>query len=184
LTDNEDIRMRLAGALGLLVVGSLTAACASGGAIPEPFPTPREKARIPAAAATAVGTTGTPLPADGYAIVGTALDLRGSPYRDGGSDPSGFDCSGFVEYVFGRHGIAVPRTVTDLYRTGRDVLPNDLQAGDLVFFTTTAPGPTHVGMSIGGDEFVHAPSSAGLVRVEHLSARYWAARFIGARRLL
>jgi cell wall-associated NlpC family hydrolase len=89
-----------------------------------------------------------------------------------------------VEYVFGRHGIAVPRTVTDLYRTGRDVLPNALQAGDLVFFTTTAPGPTHVGMSIGGDEFVHAPSSAGLVRVEHLSARYWAARFIGARRLL
>jgi cell wall-associated NlpC family hydrolase len=86
--------------------------------------------------------------------------------------------------VLSQHGVAVPRTVSDLFRTGREIAPNDLQAGDLVFFSTTAPGPTHVGMAIGGDEFVHAPSSAGVVRVERLSARYWAARFIAARRVL
>jgi cell wall-associated NlpC family hydrolase len=85
--------------------------------------------------------------------------------------------------VFGVHGIAVPRTVTDLYRTGREVSTNDVRAGDLVFFSTTSPGPTHVGMAIGGDEFVHAPSSAGVVRVERLSGRYWAPRFIAARRV-
>jgi cell wall-associated NlpC family hydrolase len=177
--------MRPASTLALAVLTSWCAACASTGAVPEPFPVPGGRPR-PAASTqpVAVATTGSAMPADGYAIAGTALGLRGSPYRDGGADPSGFDCSGFVEYVFGQHGVSVPRTVTDLYRAGRDVSPQDLQPGDLVFFTTTAPGPTHVGMAIGGDEFVHAPSSAGVVRVERISGGYWARRFVGARRLL
>jgi cell wall-associated NlpC family hydrolase len=124
------------------------------------------------------------IPADGYSIAGTALSLRGTPYRDGGADPRGFDCSGFVEYVFAQHGISVPRTVDELYRAGTDVKKMmDIQAGDLVFFNTTGQGATHVGMSIGGDEFVHAPSSAGAVRVERMSAAYWSSRFVGARRL-
>jgi cell wall-associated NlpC family hydrolase len=63
-------------------------------------------------------------------------------------------------------------------------MPRDLQPGDLVFFSTTAPGPSHVGMSIGGDEFIHAPSTAGVVRVERLSGTYWAPRFVGARRIM
>ena len=180
--------MRLPLAAGLLILLAATTGCATStgmGPVPEPFPTPGGSARRrPASVPNAVATTGHPLPADGYAIVGTALDLRGSPYRDGGSDPKGFDCSGFVEYVFGQHGITVPRTVTDLYRTGRDVAFNDLQPGDLVFFSTTAPGPTHVGMVVGGGQFVHAPSSSGVVRVERWSAGYWAARLIGARRVL
>ena len=177
--------MRPTSTLVLVVVSSWCAACASTGAVPEPFPTPGGRPRpAPASQPVAVATTGSAKPADGYAIAGTALDLRGSPYRDGGADPTGFDCSGFVEYVFGQHGVAVPRTVTDLYRAGRDVSPQDLQPGDLVFFSTTAPGPTHVGMAIGGDEFVHAPSSAGVVRVERISGAYWARRFVGARRLL
>ena len=58
-----------------------------------------------------------------------------------------------------------------------------LEAGDLVFYATEAPGPSHVGMVVGGDEFVHAPSSRGDVRVERMSSRYWAARYVGARRL-
>ena len=58
-----------------------------------------------------------------------------------------------------------------------------IAAGDLLFFSTVAAGPTHVGIALGGDEFVHAPSSAGVVRVEHLSAAYWSQRFIGARRV-
>jgi cell wall-associated NlpC family hydrolase len=119
----------------------------------------------------------------GYAIAGTALSLRGRPYRDGGADPAGFDCSGFVYYVFSQHGVPVPRTVGEQFRAGRTVDPGTLEPGDLVFFTTTAPGASHVGMSIGGDEFVHAPSHAGNVRVERLSGPYWAPRFVGARRV-
>jgi cell wall-associated NlpC family hydrolase len=122
--------------------------------------------------------------ADAYAISGTALALRGAPYRNGGADPSGFDCSGFVWYVFAQHGLAVPRTVSDLYRAGTHVDAADLRAGDLLFFDTlNAHAATHVGISIGGDEFVHAPSSAGQVRVERLGSTYWAPRFLEARRV-
>jgi cell wall-associated NlpC family hydrolase len=119
-----------------------------------------------------------------YGITGTALSLRGAPYRDGGSDPSGFDCSGFVQYVFTQNGVRVPRTVTEQFRAGRDVDPPAMEPGDLVFFTTVTSGASHVGISIGGDEFVHAPSGAGQVRVERLSAPYWSTRFVGARRVL
>jgi len=120
---------------------------------------------------------------DGYAIAGTALGLRGTPYRNGGSDPSGFDCSGFVWYVFGQHGIRVARTVGDQFREGVDVSAEAPQPGDLLFFNTQGPGASHVGMAIGGDEFVHAPSSRGEVRVERMSAPYWSSRYVGARRL-
>ena len=171
--------MRLLPLVTLTFAAALVGGCASTG-VPEPFPTPgpRPARRGP----EPVGTTGSTLPADGYSIAGTALSLRGSPYRNGGADPRGFDCSGFVEYVFAQHGISVPRTVGELYLAGTDVSLNDLQAGDLVFFSTTAPGPSHVGMSIGGNEFVHAPSEAGVVRVERLSAAYWGPRLIGAKR--
>jgi len=118
----------------------------------------------------------------GYAIAGTALSFRGAPYLNGGHSPGGFDCSGFVYYVFGQHGIVLPRTVSEQYRSGFDA-GDRLEAGDLVFFSTVAPGASHVGILIGGDEFVHAPSSAGQVRVERLSASYWATRYVGARRV-
>jgi cell wall-associated NlpC family hydrolase len=117
-------------------------------------------------------------------VTSTALALRGAPYRNGGSDPSGFDCSGFVRYVFTQHGVVVPRTVTEQFHAGRQVDGAQIEPGDLVFFSTVAPGATHVGIAIGGDEFVHAPSGAGQVRVERMSAPYWATRFIGARRVL
>jgi cell wall-associated NlpC family hydrolase len=120
----------------------------------------------------------------GYGVAGTALSLRGAPYRNGGSDPGGFDCSGFVKYVFGQNGVAVPRTVTDQYRAGRQVPGPQVEPGDLLFFSTVGPGASHVGIAIGGDEFVHAPSSTGEVRVERMSASYWATRFVGARRVL
>jgi cell wall-associated NlpC family hydrolase len=104
------------------------------------------------------------------------------PYRNGGTDPSGFDCSGLVQYVFAEEGIALPRTVGEQFHSGQPIKSDELEPGDLVFFTTVAPGASHVGIAIGGDEFVHAPSSNGEVRVEHLSASYWARRFVGARR--
>jgi peptidoglycan endopeptidase LytE len=120
---------------------------------------------------------------EGYAIAGTALSFRGAPYRTAGSGPSGFDCSGLVWYVFGQHGIQVPRTVAQQYHVGSRIDTRDLRAGDLVFFNTTGAGPSHVGISIGGDEFVHAPAGSGQVRVERLGAAYWKDRFVGARRI-
>jgi hypothetical protein len=172
-----------------LAVSTLAAACAStggpGGAVPRPFPIPGDErqARTPPPARPQ------PTPedvVDSYALVGTALSLRGVPYLNGGGDPQGFDCSGFTQYVFAQHGVSLPREVRDQFGQGRSVKPGELDAGDLLFFTTVAtstPGPTHVGIAIGGDQFVHAPSSTGVVRVERLSAGYWSARYLGARRL-
>ncbi len=168
----------------LLLTAVLAGGCASRGGVPQPFPRPGGAARIPPSAPAAVGTSGTTLTADGYAVAGTALGLRGAPYRNGGADPRGFDCSGFIEYVYAQHGVRVPRTVLELFETGEPVPADALESGDLLFFSTTAPGATHVGLSIGGDEFVHAPSTSGVVRVERLRAGYWGARFIGARRIL
>ena len=90
----------------------------------------------------------------------------------------------FTRYVFDQHGVRLPRLAADQYRVGAEVAPGDLRPGDLVFFSTTAPGPSHVGLVIGGDEFVHAPSQRGEVRVERLSQRYWTRRYIGARRIV
>jgi cell wall-associated NlpC family hydrolase len=160
----------------------------AAGPVPAGSKTPAPGARNPASPATlgiaeAIPPGLTIGPADFYALVGTALDLRGSPYRDGGSDPRGFDCSGFTQYVFARHGVAIPRATRDQFKLGKTVDSDDLEPGDLLFFTTTAPGASHVGIAVGTDQFVHAPSSSGVVRVERLTSGYWSQRFIGAKRI-
>ena len=176
------------------------AACASSGATPRPFPTPgggrsaappaRPTPAIPpppdGATVPPTGDVTIPLPPgaiDGYALAGTALALRGTPYVNGGADPSGFDCSGFTQYVFARYGLALPREVREQYRVGKSIKAEDLAPGDILFFSTTEPGPSHVAIALGGDQFVHAPSSTGVVRVEHLSSSYWSPRYLGARRV-
>ena len=108
---------------------------------------------------------------------------RGIPYRNGGSDPSGFDCSGFVQWVFAQNGIQLPREVHDQYDAGQKIDLRDVQPGDLLFFETVTRGASHVGVAVGGDQFVHAPSSKGVVRIERFTAGYWAMRFVGARRV-
>jgi len=189
LTEKLKERLTQLVALGLLALSTLVGGgCASTGAVPQPFPRPGGPAlRSPAAPDV---PTHTATVADGYAIAGTALGLRGTPYRNGGSDPSGFDCSGFIWYVFGQYGIHVARTVSEQFREGIEVNTGPVEAGDLLFFNTSStgsnirtPDASHVGMAIGGDEFVHAPSSRGEVRVERLSAPYWASRYVGARRI-
>jgi cell wall-associated NlpC family hydrolase len=115
-------------------------------------------------------------------VLETALSLLGSPYLNGGADPSGFDCSGFVAFVFGQHGVALPRTVESQARVGEDVAAP--AAGDLVFFRTSGRAISHVGIALGPDRFIHAPSSRGVVRIELLGAPYWAQRFAEARRVL
>ena len=195
--------------LRLLAVVSFAAslaACASSGVVytPKPFPMPGGggPVAIPAPAETGSATAIPPgaahppsMPAgpsvvepptgsaDGYALSGTALSLRGAPYRNGGVDPAGFDCSGFVRYVYQQHGVAIPREVREQFRVGKTVDRDRIEPGDLVFFSTVAPGASHVGIVIGGDQFVHAPSERGVVRVENLSSQYWASRFIGAKRV-
>ena len=156
-----------------MVCAALAAGCASSGAVPSPFPRPGSPEPLAGGVSSA----------DSGALVGTALSLRGAPYRNGGSDPSGFDCSGFVAYVFAQQGLFLPRTVSEQFDQGRRVHPSTLAAGDLIFFSTVAPGPSHVGIAISQDEFVHSPSSSGVVRVEALRASYWASRLIGVRRV-
>jgi cell wall-associated NlpC family hydrolase len=77
----------------------------------------------------------------------------------------------------------MPRDVRQQFSVGQEVDPRGIAAGDLLFFTTVAPGASHVGIAVGGNQFVHAPSSNGVVRVESLSAQYWSNRFVGARRV-
>ena len=187
----------------LILLAVLATGCASTGAVPRPFPGgPQAGAReaplpggtpgtsTPATPAPEVPAPATPPPttlpgsADGYALAGTALSLRGAPYRFEGTNPSGFDCSGFVQYVYQQYGHALPREVREQFRKGKKVDAGGLEPGDLVFFTTVAPGASHVGIAIGGDQFVHAPSERGVVRVEQLSSAYWRTRFIGAKRVL
>ena len=149
----------------LLLLASLACACASTGAVPRPFPIPGgtnppgQRAQVTVEVTSAV---------DGYSVSSTALSLRGVPYRNGGSDPQGFDCSGFVQYVYNQHGRKIPRDVGQQFGLGHEVDAGALEPGDLVFFTTVAPGASHVGIVVGGDQFVHAPSSTGVVRVEKL----------------
>ena len=162
--------------LVLIIVGA-SAGCASSNARPRPFPgapeppAAEEREKPPAAGV------------DGALIVETALSFRGVPYRTGGTDPSGFDCSGLVQYVFRQHGVALPREVREQAELGSKVRLAGIEAGDLIFFSTTANGPSHVGISIGGDQFVHAPSARGVVRVERFSAVYWSSRIVGVRRV-
>ncbi len=125
-----------------------------------------------------------PLPAAGETVAETAIGWVGVPYRNGGSDPSGFDCSGFVQYVFGELGIRLPRGVEEQLRAGRHVGEDVIAAGDLVFFATTGTGASHVGIASGPDAFVHSPSTGGQVRVDRLSAPYWSKRFLEARRIV
>lgn len=161
--------------LVVLGLAATTAACASSGATPRPFPSPSTPP-----ATTAARPRGEAL---GHRLAATALEFRGVPYRNGGTSPTGFDCSGLVRYVLARHGLEVPRQTREQYTAGRRIGRNDLRAGNLVFFSTVASGASHVGIALDDDEFVHAPSSRGVVRVERLSTEYWRSRFIGARRV-
>jgi len=195
--DTVDVIYRTRGShwrsAAVLALAACSGACASTGAVPRPFPTPGGAAppaalgapsAPPASTAPSAPSSSSPGSGfDGYALAGTALALRGTPYRNGGADPSGFDCSGLTQFVFAQYGLSLPREVREQYRVGKSVTPKNLAPGDILFFATTDPGPSHVAIAIGGDQFVHAPSSTGVVRVERLSSSYWSPRYLGARRL-
>ena len=179
--------------LGIFVAASmLGGACAStriSGPAPLPFPgavTPHPTNP------SAVATTSAVPAAQIARLLELALALRGTPYLLGGDSPAtGFDCSGFVRYVFTDQGIEVPRTVREQFAYGRKIGDRDIQPGDLLFFATESRGATHVGIAIdaanapgaAGHPFIHAPGESGVVRIETLETRYWQSRFVGARRL-
>jgi cell wall-associated NlpC family hydrolase len=111
-----------------------------------------------------------------------ALQQVGAAYRYGGASPAGFDCSGLVQYSYREAGMKVPRTTSQLWHTAGAIPYNDLQAGDLLFFRFDGK-LSHVGIYLGDEEFVHAPSSGRSVSVESLDAEYYRRALIGAGRL-
>ncbi|WP_156793184.1 NlpC/P60 family protein [Fictibacillus macauensis] len=114
-------------------------------------------------------------------LVSTAKRYMGVPYRWGGQSPNGFDCSGYIGYVFNKAtGKKLPRTVSDLYRKGKRV--SSPKVGDVVFFHTYKSGASHAGIYIGNSNFIHSASSYG-VSVSSLHNSYWGPRYLGAREL-
>ena len=117
-------------------------------------------------------------------IIATAKKYVGVPYVWGGETPGGFDCSGFVQYVFKQNGISLSRTVVTQYRHGYAVAKTSLQPGDLVFFqNTSGSGLSHIGIYIGNNQFIHASSSKG-VTISSLTNTYWASHYHSGRRVL
>jgi cell wall-associated NlpC family hydrolase len=126
-------------------------------------------------------------PASGrvQSVLSRAFALLGTPYRWGGTSPDGgFDCSGLVGYVFRNAlGVELPRVSRDMAQTGAAVERSQLNAGDLVFFSTHSRGVDHVGIYIGDGKFLHAPRTGRDVTVSNLDTGYWNGKFIQARRV-
>jgi cell wall-associated NlpC family hydrolase len=198
--------------IAVMAALALSSGCATTGAVPRPFPgaigatnatgakgaepapnapdapIARDAPIAPTAPIAPIAPVAPDLLArrfDGRAIAQFALGFRGVPYRLGGADPGGFDCSGLVQYVFAQYGISVPRIVEQQYEIGDTIRPAEIKPGDLIFFNTNkrGDGASHVAIAIGQDSFVHAPNSSGVVRIETLGSAYWGTRYVGARRI-
>jgi len=128
-------------------------------------------------AATPEGSTVAPPNVHG-GVVGIAMRYLGVPYVWGGSTPRGFDCSGLVSYVFAQIGVSLPHSSYSQFGMGTAVSISELQPGDLVFFT----GASHVGIYIGGGQFIHAPHTGDVVKISSLSG-YYSSNFAGGRRI-
>lgn len=117
-------------------------------------------------------------------IIATAKNYLGIPYVWGGTTTRGFDCSGYLNFVFNKHGVSLPRTVSEIYKVGTSVSKDNLQVGDLVFFETYKKGASHAGIYIGNNQFIHAGTVGGVQISSINDPYYWKARYIGAKRIL
>ncbi len=124
-------------------------------------------------------------PSPNRILANAALDHLGVKYKFGGTEPdTGFDCSGLITYVAEKSlGLKLPRRSRDLARLGQAVDRSELRIGDLVFFNTLGSRFSHVGIYLGDQQFVHAPRSGAVVRIESMNTSYWQKRYNGARRL-
>ena len=154
----------------LLALGALATGC---GGPPPPAP----PGAAPPAMRSAPPGTGRQIAADALAYVGT-------PYRRGGMDGGGMDCSGLVGRVYLDHGVPLPRTAEEIAKVGDPVPRGQLAPGDIVVFTIAGDQPSHVGIYVGGDSFVHAPGRGDRVRTGDLASEYFRTRFRGGRRML
>ena len=116
-------------------------------------------------------------------LISVAQEYIGVPYLFGGSTPSGFDCSGFVQFAAKAAGLVLPRSADEQYHMGRSVSRSQMQPGDLVFFSTYTDGVSHSGIYLGGDRFISSTSSRGVV-IDSLSEGYWSDCYVGAKRLI
>lgn len=182
-----DASRRLAGLrllrLALVLGGSATLGAGLGGCAGS---SARRQPRLAAPPPARPRSDDLPGTDTGVEVVVRAMGLIGVPYQWGGNDPrEGFDCSGLVTHVFREAtGLRLPRTSRQISERGRRVSRERLAPADLVFFNTTRRSFSHVGIYIGDDRFVHAPSSGSLVRVESMEQVYWRQRYAGARRLI
>lgn len=154
---------------GLTVLVLLTGACAS-----DPHrtqaPVPRPAVAVPKANPVL------------EQVASAARRMIGTPYRFGGRTPAGLDCSGLVFYVYGGAGVTVPRTAAEQRRASRALDRHDAEPGDLVFFQTQERAP-HVGIYLGGEWFVHAPSTGRPVSIEKLGDDYYRRHFVTLARI-
>lgn len=147
-----------------------------------------ERLTLAAAGLIALAITGcssAPKQADGDVGAGAArhaLEMRGKPYRPGGSSPRGFDCSGLVQYSYAQVNARLPRSTEAQWSSSRAVSRNEIRPGDLLFFHQEGKRNSHVAIYLGNDRFVHAPSSGKTVSTASLSDHYWSQHFSAARR--
>ncbi|MEH6458339.1 C40 family peptidase [Chitinimonas sp. JJ19] len=175
--------------LGVALLPLLLAACASAPDKPVGKPAGQPAGKVaskPPAARPAVAPSHIEVSAAGREIVMYALGLIDVGYVFGGKNPeAGLDCSGMVSFIFRNAvGMEVRGSAAEIARKGRPIKREELQAGDLVFFNTMNRSFSHVGIYIGDDKFIHAPSTKGRVRIESMKTKYFATRYEAARSLL
>ena len=164
----------VAAALAAIFAAAFATGCAWHSTEPEPEPEPVEVVK-PVAAST-------PHTALRETLLETALGQIGRPYRYGGGDGDGFDCSGLARHVYAEAGISLPRTAAEQRRTGRPIALANAQPGDLVFFNMG--NGTHVGIYVGDGRVVHAPAKGKQVTVTSVTTRYWKQRLAAVVRIL
>lgn len=117
-------------------------------------------------------------------IIATAKKQIGVPYVSGGTTPSGFDCSGFLQYVFAQNGMSIPRLADEQYSLGKKANASQLVAGDLVFFDTDGTGVSHCGIYLGNNDFIHASYSKG-IRIDKINdIYYWKDKYYGGKNIV
>lgn len=168
--------MRMAAGTSLLLAGLLAGGVATADPMSMPDETPPN---------TPIATKLKTMSSRASELGMQAMSLLGIRYKRGGNTPeNGLDCSGLVRYVFKQAwGANLPRTTEELSRVGEQVDRQDLQPGDLVFYNTLRRTFSHVGIYLGDNKFIHAPSTGGEVRIESMDIGYWKSRFNGARRI-